>query len=282
MTIKKEETKKPIKTTKKSSNQSSQTTKKHVLLAALATIIILGLSFLIYLITNKPITYVFKHGLEVLSAKNIYSNPVFTYTTDTKGEILDIGLKFEGSSASFRFYDYDVSEPDDEGNVIISFKYDTTVPIKFTRENYDYKDKYYYTYSIIRPILFDKYTGNEYRKYTIRSDSDEEKRFKHNETTLNGKTYKIGIRAETISIWDCKKQESKDTYTDTNKVTTTIYISAPKDYDGMMIAILKEGATEFLQINQEDDQHTLLSHDGKSYSANDFYVFAINDIKPIE
>ena len=309
----KETDKKPKKNDgEKRAPKSTGAKKKRILLISFIAGVILVFAAVAFFIIKKT-PYIELKGIEILSAKNIYSNPIYTYTTDTEGEVIDIDSDFENTSATFKFYDYSVSEPDEDGNETTTFKYDTTVPIKFTRNDYTYKDKYYYTYSISRPIFFDRYTGEEYQKYTSRSDSDEETQLKTNEISWNGKTYKIGIRTETSSTWDGKKQESKDVYIDTNKVTTTVYISAPKGYDGLMAAIFKLGSTEerfkktladskkldelkkqaeetgekskeLIKLEEKQNKTSLLLestlYDDITYTANDFYVFWINDIEP--
>ena len=312
MAKKDKETKKKPKKEGGETRASKPAKNKQKLLIVILSCMVLASAAAVFMIIKKT-PYVNLKGIETLSAKNIYSNPVYSYTTNTDNEIIDIGSNFEDTSATFKFYDYHVSEPDEEGNETTTFKYDTTVPIKFTRTDYTYKDKYYYTYSISRPIFFDRYTGVEYQKYTSRIDSDEETQLKTNEISWNGKTYKIGIRTETSSTWDGKKQESKDVYSDTNKVTTTVYISAPKGYDGLMAAIFKLGSTkerleksladserlvelrkqaeetgekskELVKLEERQNRTKRLLestlYEGMTYTANDFYVFRINDIEP--
>ncbi len=296
----------------KRSSESTSAKKKRAILISSVIGIVLVIIAVIYIVVKKT-PYVILKGIEILSAKDIYSNPVYIYTTNTDGEIIDIGLDFEDSSATFKFYDYDVSEPDEDGNEMITFKYDTVVPIKFSRKDYSYKDKYFYTYYISRPIFFDRYTGKEYHKYTSRSDSDEETQLRTNGISWNGKTYEIKIRTETSSKWDGKEKESNNIYTDTNRVTTTVYISAPKGYDGLMAAIFKQGfnqeyfkktqdnskkldelkkqaeetgekSKELVRMEERQNKTSLLLqstiYENKTYAANDFYVFWINDIEP--
>ncbi len=287
--------------------------KRVILVLSILGIALIATAIISIVVRKTP--YINIKGIEILSAKNIYSNPVYVYTTNVDGEIIDIGSDFEDSSASFKFYDYSVSEPDEDGNEITTFKYDITVPIKFVRKDYSYKDKYFYTYNISRPIFFDRYTGEAYQKYTSRSDSGEETQLRTNEISWNGKTYKIGIRTETSSVWDGKEQESKNVYTDTNRVTTTVYISAPKGYDGLMAAIFKHGynqdyfkktqennkkldelrkqaeetgekSEELIRIEERQRKTNVLLqstiYENMTYAASDFYVFRVNDIEPAD
>lgn len=230
------------------------------------------------------------------------------------GEIIDIGNEFKETTASYKFYDYTVSEPDEKGIETISFKYDTTAQITFTRTDYSYKEKYYYTYSLIRPIVFDYYTGEQYLRNSVHSDApDSDKTLKTNEITWSGKTYPISVLLESESEWSGKEEVSKNIFTDTNHTITTVTISAPKGYDGLMVAIFNPGLTEELYaknqenskklenlkaqaeetgekseelIKLEEKQNTATellkstSYEDYYYAPSDFTVIWVNDITP--
>ena len=60
--------------------------------------------------------------------------------------------------------------------------------------------------------------------------------------------YKIGVLEEYSSKWDGNKKISGDgdnaVYGDTSRSTALFTVKVPKDYDGVMVAILKSGSNE--------------------------------------
>ncbi|MBR6033246.1 MAG: hypothetical protein IKP28_00590 [Clostridia bacterium] len=264
---------------------------------------------------KKTTAYVEKNNIKVLSATDNYTNPVYCYTTnreETK-DLVDVGVSFEKTSASYKFYDYSVSKADKDGNVTVSFKYDMTVPIKYTRTDYSNKINYYYNVMQSSPVLFDYYTGEEYllNEYSA-SASEDTKKMKYNEIKWENKTYKIGVRADTVIKWNGKETVSENVYADTKNTTITYYISVPQSYDGLMVAIQKNGVTkqDFEDtrnynkkyndlkeqaektgekskelIEWEKKANTMIKLfesriENKKYTKDDFYVFKVKDIKP--
>ena len=59
---------------------------------------------------------------------------------------------------------------------------------------------------------------------------------------------------ESSSKWDgitkVNSSEGIDTYNDTNRLTINAYIYAPKDYDGLMIALNKNGTSKEIVLKQ--------------------------------
>ena len=59
---------------------------------------------------------------------------------------------------------------------------------------------------------------------------------------------------ESSSKWDgitkVNSSEGIDTYNDTNRLTIYAYIYAPKDYDGLMIALNKNGTSKEIVLKQ--------------------------------
>ena len=119
----------------------------------------------------------------------------------------------------------------------------------------------------------------------------------------NGKSYKIGLRLEAESKWE-GKQELEDIdgikkYSDVCKANVNAYVYAPKDYDGVMIAMQKSGTSieaiekeieaynkYVSENNQANEQqvgnYKLLEskYDTNSKLSNDeFYVFRLTDLE---
>ena len=279
----------------------------------------------------EAVPYVEENDIEILSAKEEYQNPVYIYTQDKDGKTIDIEeVEFKDSVKTYNFYDYSVSEEDENGYVTYSFKYDSDMEIEYKSiKNQNYS--WYYSYSSVSPGFFDYYTGDMYYVNSIsldnrnvvllqedKSDDDEDK-YKYTDITWNNKTYKIGVYTETESEWQGNKlledtNEYKK-YGDTDKSKTTVYIYAPKDYDGLMVSILKRGSSKESFLNQMEQNNRYLElkkeaeetgekseellkieekinrltklfesvyNENLKYTKDDFYVFRVSDIKPSE
>ena len=269
--------------------------------------------------TTKPTPYVQSVGLTVGSATQAYTNPVFFYTTDKTEDknIIDVGCKFDTTSATHTFSDYSISSPDKNGNVVVSFKYSYVAPMKYTRTDYSYKDGYYYSTYYSDAVLFDYYTGEIY-KYNEYSSTDDDKDYTYNDIVWNGKTTKVGVKAEKSSSWDGKQTVSENVYSDTWRLTLTYYVSIPKDYDGIILGILKEGTnqknfdyrlnylkkydelkkqaettgTKSKELTEFEEKRNnmikLLEYSRydiyakATHTKNDFYVFKVKDISPVK
>ena len=133
--------------------------------------------------------------------------------------------------------------------------------------------------------------------------------------TWNDKEYKIGVRMESSSKWDgvakVNSSQGIDTYNDTHRLTMIAYIYAPKDYDGVMVSLNKNGTSKDIVLKQiefnnrynelikeeenKKDKSTELNEmknklnklfklldgqymDIKERTADDFYVIRVNEI----
>ena len=274
---------------------------------------------------NKLKPYVIEKNIEIVSAKEEFKIPFKPYAKDTNKLPVDIaGVKFEDAIGTYNFYDYSVNEVDNN-YAIYSFKYDLVLPIKYTVDTTKEIPKFSRSYALLNANVFDYYTGELYAEKNVSVKGNVnyndiktiEEEFAFTNITWDGKTYKIGVRNEASSSWaGIKKVEEKDgiiTYTDTNKVTMTTYIYAPKDYDGLMVSLNKNGTSKDMVLKQiefnnkynkllSDSQETGKKSDelleienkiNKLYklldkredvftiinSKDDFYVMRVNDIK---
>ncbi len=261
--------------------------------------------------SKKDPIYVEENGFEVTKIQDSYLNPIYCYTTDTNNNLIDVGSRFENSNATHKFYDYSVSEPDENGSVIVTFKYDFVAPIKYTRTDYSYKDKYYYNLYHSDAILFDYYTGEVYKRNEYKESDTDKKEFKYTDINWSGKTTKVGVYSVINSKWDGKQTVSENVYSDTFRKTTTFYISVPKDYDGLMLAIQKNGvgkdqfdnymkyqtlkkeaektgekSEELIKIQERMDSvrdlRNYSNYDDIEYPVDIFYVFKVSDITPVK
>ena len=304
-----------------------------VLITVIVILLILAITLIIAFIPKnnndnaKLIPFVEANNIEILSADKKFSNPVNMYTCNKNGDVINLeGITFDKSIATYKFYGYNESEEDENGYKTFSFKYDTEVPIKYYATNVN-RPSWYYSYSEVSPIIFDYYTGDCYNKKVISIDNtvkeldgdvknNKEENMKYTDISWNNKTYKIGVSMETKSKWDGGKAgETKNnitSYTDTDRATITVKIYAPKDYDGLMIGILKRGSSsdsfkiqyeeykKLLKLQEEAEKSGKKSEElikleekrnkiyklfestydeNLKYNKDDFDVIRVNDIK---
>jgi hypothetical protein len=304
--------------------------KKKIIISVLVVLIMLiaviGALFIIKSINkgNKPEEisakpFVEENNIEVLSAKEEYKVPVEPYAKDANKNIVTIdGINFEMTTASFKFYDYEVSEEDENGYVTHSFKYDAEVPIKYTADLSKTYPSWKYTLALPAVIKFDYNTGEIYKEKNISLDGKlnyyntdnigATEDMNYIDVSWNNKTYKIGVRTEGTFKWDGMKEIQREngirTCTDTARTTIKVFIYAPKDYDGIMGAIQKSGTSralmeyeineynKFLNEHKDDTSQTEQTQNKKQtlfdskynddvkFTKDDFYVIRFTDIQP--
>ena len=209
------------------------------------------LAFLIWLIT-RPVPFVVKENIKILDAKGKYSNPVYLYAKTPSDEQINEGIHFKDSKAEYKFYDL---KKETKGKYdIYTFKQDITISVEYTST---YKGgRWYYSFSQVDPMLFDYYTGEVYNKgMSVADNSLTGIGIGSSETNMgmttikwNHNKYKIGVLEDYSSKWDGKKKLSGEgdntVYGDTSRATALFTVKVPKDYDGVMVAILKKGSNE--------------------------------------
>ena len=234
--------------------------KKKIILIILGVFLFLFLLVLLLLLLLgkkelKP--YVEEKNIEVLKADAEYSISIEPYFKDENKNVIDIdGITMKKSAAIYRFYDYSVSEPDEDNYVTHSFKVETIKPIEYVEESNRKYPYHKYTYLYVQPSIFDYYTGTVLKEKHVSSNgtvnyydikpTEEDMAF--TEVTWKDKTYRIGVRVETSMKWDgIKKTDNGDgTRTVKDRATTNVLITiyAPKEYDGLMTFFSKKGTTK--------------------------------------
>lgn len=204
----------------------------------------------IWLIT-RPVPFVVREKIEILDANGNYSNPVYLYAATPTGEHINEGINFKDSQAEYKFYDLK-KETDGEYD-IYTFKQDITISVEYTKT---YKGRMTYSFSQVDPMLFDYYTGEVYNKGMAVADNSltgigigsSEANMGMTTIKWNNNEYEIGVLEEYSSKWDGNKKLSGDgdnaVYGDTSRSTALFTVKVPKDYDGVMVAILKSGSNE--------------------------------------
>lgn len=214
-------------------------------------LLLAALACLIWFIT-RPVPFVVRENIEILDAEGKYSNPVYLYAATSTGEHINEGINFKDSKAEYKFYD--LKKETDGENDIYTFKQDITISFEYTST---YKGgRWTYSFSQVDPMLFDYYTGEVYKKGMTVTDNSltgigigsSEADMGMTTIKWNNNEYKIGVLEEYSSKWDGNKKLSGDgdntVYGDTSRSTALFTVKVPKDYDGVMVAILKSGSNE--------------------------------------
>ena len=243
--------------------------KKTIIISLIALLFVIGLIILIICIKkDKEITikpYVEENNIEIVSSTDEFKIPFKPYARDKEDKTpteVD-GVVFEDTIGTYKFYGYSESDVDENNYVTYSFKYDVVVPISYTIDTSKLNNtNWSRSYAFLQATVFDYYTGELYREknisvtgnlnyHNIDNVTDD---MAYTNITWNDKEYKIGVRMESSSKWDgvtkVNSTGSIDTYNDTNRLTMIGYIYAPKDYDGLMIALNKNGTSKEMVLKQ--------------------------------
>ena len=243
--------------------------KKIIIISLIALLLVIGLIILIICIkkdkesTIKP--YVEENNIKVVSSKDEFKIPFEPYAKDkTDKSPIDIdGVNFEDTIGIYKFYGYSESDVDEDNYVTYSFKYDVVVPISYTIDTSKLNNtNWSRSYAFLQANVFDYYTGELYREKNIsvtgnlnfHNINDVTDDMAYTNITWNDKEYKIGVRMESSSKWDgvtkVNSTGSIDTYNDTHRLTMIGYIYVPKDYDGVMVSLNKNGTSKDIVLKQ--------------------------------
>lgn len=243
--------------------------KKIIIISLIALLLVIGLIILIICIkkdkesTIKP--YVEENNIKVVSSKDEFKIPFEPYARDkTDKSPIDIdGVNFEDTIGIYKFYGYSESDVDENNYVTYSFKYDVVVPISYTIDTSKLNNtNWSRSYAFLQANVFDYYTGELYREKNIsvtgnlnyHNIGDVTDDMAYTNITWNDKEYKIGVRMESSSKWDgvnkVNSSQGIDTYKDINRITMTAYVYAPKDFDGLMVALNKNGTSKDIVLKQ--------------------------------
>lgn len=215
---------------------------------------------------NKETPYGEKYKFEIVDKETEFDIPVYFLSEDeNRKEITIEGLQFLNNTMKYKFTDWKMGDTDENGNVTISYTLKITGDVDFIVPETN-TTRWFYTFSISDPFAFDYYTGDIYRENktnennntTIMENGIENKNadeMKYTEVTFNKSTTKIGIESKhDFKGYNNVKYLGKENgyyhYKGPVESEVTTYITMPKDYDGVMIAIRKKGITE--EDNKKD------------------------------
>ena len=146
-----------------------------IIISIILFVILLIIALLLLLLPKKEKEikpYVIEKEIEVLPATEEYKLTAEPYFKDTNGNLIDLdGLTFKESIVTYKFLDYTKSEPDENNNVMHSFKIEATTPIEYLEDASKTYPMHKYTYLLSQPSLFDYYTGYIYKEKHVSSNN---------------------------------------------------------------------------------------------------------------
>ena len=276
---------------------------------------------------KKEIPFGEKHNLEIANKDDTFEVPIYYYTTDKDGNIITIdGLEFEPHKMVCKYRDWNISEPDENGNVTISYTCDMDINLEYRTPITNFQ--WYYTFFFNSSIPFDYYTGELYSRSTVNEKGDTvffdsntgKDEYAYTDIVWNGKTVKIGVLNKSYNNgWGQQEylgeENGKYHYKNTTSQSITTYITMPKDYDGVLVALNKDGSTkelfeekndkynrkqelikqadetgekseELIKIEQDEERVKKLvdpnDESRKDLKAEDYYIFKTADIFNIQ
>ena len=231
--------------------------KKYMIIGIIVVLLVVGFLFCYSnLDTTKP--YVKANKIKILDANKEYSSSIEFYTKDTNGKLIDVPeVTLDKSKVTYRFYDYEVSEPDKDGYSVYSFKVEANAPLTYTLDINNIKVSFKYTYLLQQPAVFDYYTGELCKEKNVSVDNTvnyydqsdkKEGDYVFTDIKWKNKEYKIGVRMESSMKWAGAElvNEENGIQHKKNSATTSInvFIYAPDNYDGLMLSLKNIGTTK--------------------------------------
>ena len=243
------------------------------------------------LIVGIMTTYLEEQGCEYVTSASSLTAPSFIYQETEEGlRKYDGTLETEQQDAIYSLKSCEISDPDLDGNVTYSVEYTVTVPTKFgiVTDSVEAKKTWYYNWKIYELMLCDDYTGQIFTQQSLfgeeglRYDSDVE---------WNNMTFHISgnIEAEWVNDEDWEVSYSPLTATTWAEAfaigTFHLNITVPKEYQGLVLALDKNGITDFAdaEYDEEYDPDALIEdtfffdpmEDGSVRKAEDYQIIKL-------
>lgn len=218
-------------------------------------ILFISLIFLCGWKEDKP--FMKQVEFELSKETDTFESPAFFYTTNENSEHTYLeDVEFVPNKLSYSFKDFNLSEKDENGNMILSFKCEVNGAIEYYAPVSIGKIWSSLTYDT--PLLFDYYTGDIYKQNVVSLDNSVVLFEYDNEIDSNSYSYtdiewdditkKIGVRVD--NKFSVTGQEKLGTENGKRHVKNNIYlellyyVEIPENYDGVMLALGKDGITE--------------------------------------
>lgn len=223
-------------------------------------------------ISADQVPYFKKHNIQMAPSLNFTLPFAVFCTNDDFSKIIEVpGVTLEPGTMYYEITDITASNPDKDGYTDVTISVNASYSFLVHEDDSVY-DNSFYSYSIHRAEfeLADYYTGVHFPNRTF--DNVSRATLLPN-LEINDKTYAISENA--VSVWAYESHNWK--ILDNNiplyelpisaVITSTYTVHMPKDYDGLMLYINKNGLTEFTQsdldafrnmsINERDVEYVL-------------------------
>lgn len=237
-------------------------------------------------VVGVVVTYLEQAGCEYVDSNTVLEAPGFLFQTDNDGErIYDGTLDLRQNNAKYKITGCDKSDPDADGNIT----YTITVDVKFlkeigiVRDTKEEKHNWYYDWVVEPLIVGDEFTGTIFSPQDL---YDSEFPVYDSEFENKGITYTISgelwSEFDNNEDWAIELDEDDITWARaTVSGTYVITIVAPKQYEGLVLAVDKNGITDYT-----GDEAAVLSDrgffdtldDGSVRSAEDYIIVRVKDI----
>lgn len=225
---------------------------------------------------SKNIPFAEKNKLTISDLDITMEAPVYFYVRDADGQIAKYDdIKFIPHNMTYHYHDFQMSDPDKDGNVIVTFKCDMATSLEYSSSHHsNWHPRYYYSI----PSFLDYYTGIYYRSKIVSSDNstqlygvnpEEENKMKYTTIKWEKQNYSIGIYSDIILMNGEKVIHEVENGAVHVEIPVTVMmqtqIKVPKDFDGVLIVIKKEGVTEeiFLDSNERNEKLLALQQEAK-------------------
>ena len=161
----------------------------------------------IFLLTgcSKTIPFAEKNKLTFSDLDITMEAPVYFYTRDADGQITKFDdIKFVPHNMTYHYHDFQMSDSDKDGNVIVTFTCDMTTSLEYRSSHHS---NWYPRYSYLIPSFLDYYTGIYYRGKIVSSDNstqlygvnpEEENEMKYTTIKWGKQDYSIGIYSDIL------------------------------------------------------------------------------------
>ena len=222
--------------------------------------------------------FVNKYKIKVSSPNDVFYAGAYYRAIDINNNTIeDDSIKFVQNKMEYKFRDWNVKK--DGNKNIITFICDINGFIEF---NSTRQEQWFYTFMHHIPFIFDANTGEIYNSTKVSVDNSvdiilnelsKDIDTKYTEIKWNGRTRKIGVISEDyFKGWEnpIETKVSDKACNEYAKIpvsmTATYTVEAPLNYDGMMIAIKKSGATkevfnkeindrnEYIELKEEEEK----------------------------
>ena len=241
--------------------------KVYIIIPIILIIIVILVGLVLYRIGNRAIPFAEQYKFEYVNENDEIELPLFLYAEDENRELInEDALEFVQKDQKLKYGDFKITPIDGSDNIIVSFRLDIKAELEcYFNDNAPKSINYQFRYLI--PSMFDYYTGSIYKNKSKEIESVEqikdvseltEEDFKFITINWNDKEYKIGVNEQITAGVEkdpgtADKVDGKDHFVSPLAEYAQIAIMIPKDYDGIMIAIDKEGCSKETVLKARED-----------------------------